>query len=113
VRITRTKQTEGDHEEGDHKETYDNDKRRSITRRRITRRGTTRTNGGVSRGEESRGGESRVETETIITDRDQVQERIRTDRNNKDNAQNEKKWQGAEYAPSGSVTFTSEIYFKN
>ncbi len=35
--------------------------------------------------------ESRGQTETILTDRDKVQERIRPGRNNKNNAQNEKK----------------------
>ncbi len=38
--------------------------------------GMTRTNGGESRGQ----------MEAIITDRDKVQERIMTGRNNKDNA---------------------------
>jgi hypothetical protein len=62
------KQTGEDHEEEDHKERYDNDKRGRTTRRRITRRGMTTTNGGLSR----------VQTETIITDREKVQETITT-----------------------------------
>jgi hypothetical protein len=36
--------------------------------------------------EEKNRKESRGQTETILTDRDKVQERIRPDRNNKDNA---------------------------
>jgi hypothetical protein len=41
--------------------------------------------------EEKNRKESRRQTETILTDKDKVQERIRPGRNNKNNAQNEKK----------------------
>jgi hypothetical protein len=52
---------------------YRKEKWERITRRRITRKGMARTNGGVSREEGSQG-----QTETMVTDRDKVQERIST-----------------------------------